>query len=400
MKQPRSRHSLAKLWASTCHKIRLLWQKQTLVFHPHYLAERPAATDEFSHLESLLYEAEQTAKIGGWEYDIAKDQLFWTAGAYRIYETTPPECKPTMDRAFKLYLPGSKRLAQEAFANAIEKGEGCDLELETLTSKGRKIDLRTTCHVTSRDGHPVKLTGTFQDITERKKAEETLRQSKQLLEASQAIAKVGGWELDIDTGHLFWTAETYRLLDTSPEEFNPTVDAGVDLFLPESRREISEALERAMTRGEGYDLELETLTTKGRKLQVRTTCVVTLDQGHPVKLTGIFQDITDRKEKEMILREKERFLSSSARVGKIGGWTLDVEKKFVSWTAETFRIHGWPQTHQPDITRALEYYHPDDRALISRTVRDIMKKGVAGDIDARLIPMNGKTRWVRERVSV
>jgi len=133
---------------------------------------------------------------------------------------------------------------------------------------------------------------------ERTQANEALRRSTQLLEASQSTAKTGGWELDLSTSQLFWTAETYRLHDTSPEEFNPTVDAGVGFYLPESRRIISAALQTAMESGVGYDLVLETLTTKGRLINVRTTCTVTLENGRPVKLTGIFQDITARKQAE------------------------------------------------------------------------------------------------------
>jgi|GEM_PF-1203061 len=137
---------------------------------------------------------------------------------------------------------------------------------------------------------------------ERTQANEALRRGTQLLEASQSTAKLGGWELDLGSKQLFWTAETYRIHDTSPGEFNPTVDAGVGYFLPESRRIISEALQAAMERGEGYDLVLETLTTKGRRIDVRTTCVVTLQEGRPAKLTGIFQDITERTMAESQLR--------------------------------------------------------------------------------------------------
>ena len=133
------------------------------------------------------------------------------------------------------------------------------------------------------------------DITDRKKIVDELRMSTQLLEASQSIAKLGGWELDLTKNTLYWTAETYRIHETSPLEFNPTVDAGVGYFLPESRQMISEALKNAIEKGIGYDLELETLTTKGRKIDVRTTCHVTIVNGKPAKLTGIFQDITVSK---------------------------------------------------------------------------------------------------------
>ncbi|MBV5314397.1 MAG: PAS domain S-box protein, partial [Prolixibacteraceae bacterium] len=137
------------------------------------------------------------------------------------------------------------------------------------------------------------------------KTNEEYRRSNQLLDESQSLAKLGGWELDLSTNQLYWTSETFNIHDTSPEEFNPTVDAGVSYFLPESKKTIIAALELAMTQGTGYDLILETYTTKGRKIDVRTTCQVTMLDGKPVKLTGIFQDITDIKLAEEKLRKSE-----------------------------------------------------------------------------------------------
>jgi len=108
------------------------------------------------------------------------------------------------------------------------------------------------------------------------------------------------------TKQLYWTAETYRIHDTSPEEFNPTVDAGVEYFLPESKQIITEALELAISQGENYDLILETYTTKGRKINVRTTAEVSFIDEKPIKLTGIFQDITEIKKNELeLIKVKE-----------------------------------------------------------------------------------------------
>jgi len=154
--------------------------------------------------------------------------------------------------------------------------------------------------VITRDpaGKPLRVVGTHADISERVQAQEALRRSTQLLDASQSIAQTGGWEMDLATQQLFWTAETYRLHDTTPEEYHPTVDAGIGFYLPESRPILSAALQAAMERGEGYDLVLELRTTKGRRIDVRTTCAVTLHEGRPAKLTGIFQDITERKTAE------------------------------------------------------------------------------------------------------
>ena len=141
------------------------------------------------------------------------------------------------------------------------------------------------------------------DITARKRAEDALNVSNALMEESQAIAKVGGWELVLATEQLFWTAETYRILETNPEEFDPTVDAGVSYFVPESRARIEAALQAAMEQGTGYDLELQSLTTKGRQIDVRTTGSATMENGRVVRLSGIFQDITERKQYERSLKD-------------------------------------------------------------------------------------------------
>ena len=141
------------------------------------------------------------------------------------------------------------------------------------------------------------------DITSRKESQAALQISNALLEESQKVAKVGGWELSLETNVLYWTAETYRIHETSPEEFDPTVDAGVGYFLPDSRERIERALKLAIEQGEPYDLELETYTTKGQRIDVRTTCKPWVVDGKVTRLSGIFQDITQRKQYEYALKE-------------------------------------------------------------------------------------------------
>lgn len=216
-----------------------------------------------------------------------------------------------------------------------------------------------------------------------KQVEEALNQSTQLLEASQSIAKLGGWELDIATNNLFWTAETYRIHDTSPEEFNPTVDAGVGYFLPESRRIISDALEAAIEHGEGYDLVLETYTTKGRRIDVRTTCVVTLIDGKTTKLTGIFQDITERKkaDDELIkaqekVEESEKRLNQSEKISKVGNWEYDLITKNIVWSNQLFEIYERdPKIGPPSDDEVGKYYSEEDHKRLRQYIVNIIESG-------------------------
>jgi diguanylate cyclase (GGDEF)-like protein/PAS domain S-box-containing protein len=127
---------------------------------------------------------------------------------------------------------------------------------------------------------------------------EALRTNARILEASQAIAKVGGVEMHVPTRSLYWTAETYRIHDTTPEEFTPSLDEGFSMYLPGSRERIAQAMRHAIETGEVFDIEVEKYTFKGRKIDLRTTCTAHYENGTLVRLTGIYQDITERKQAE------------------------------------------------------------------------------------------------------
>lgn len=229
----------------------------------------------------------------------------------------------------------------------------------------------------------------YRDITERKYAEATLRQRTQLLQASQSIAQVGGWELDIATNDLFWTAETYRIHDTSPEEFNPTVDAGVDYYLPASRQILSAALEAAIEHGEGYDLVLEVLTTKDRRIDVRTTCEVTIQDGQPVKLTGIFQDITKQKEAEKALQESE------SRFKAIAAHTPDHIVMHDSELRYTMVINPQLGLTEEDILGKTDYdFLPQEEAeTIVEAKKKVMKSGKPMHFETSLISLSGEAEF-------
>ncbi len=232
------------------------------------------------------------------------------------------------------------------------------------------------------------------DITESKIAQLKLKQSNQLLEVSQSIAKLGGWELDIATNNLFWTTETYRIHDTSPEEFNPSVDAGVGYFLPDSRDMISKALKAAIENGQGYDLELETLTTKGRLINIRTTCEVTLLNGKPQKLTGIFQDITKRKQADEKIHSTEKNLKNTFDLSPsiIAKANLDTGY-FIEVNQAVTRILGY-SVGEFISKPFLELIHPDDRQKTTDKKEGQLEGKDVTLFENRYLCKNGSYKWI------
>ena len=139
-----------------------------------------------------------------------------------------------------------------------------------------------------------------QQSTERQllEAERELRRLTEILEASQAAAHVGGWELDVDSETLSWTAETYRIHDISPDDYTPALSTAIAFFAPESIPVLEEVLRDAIERGLARGVELELISATGCRKWVYFTSSVTADAGRALRVTCAIQDITARKDAE------------------------------------------------------------------------------------------------------
>lgn len=171
------------------------------------------------------------------------------------------------------------------------KGEERDVHLEWLVVPGYEKSME-------------KVLVSIVDITDRKRAEEKLKKSKVLLKETGRIAKLGGWELDAKTLEVTWTEETYHLHEI-PLDTKPLLGEAINFFHPDDRPKLEAAIQKALENGDPYDMEIRFTTAKGKDLWIHTTCKPVVVDGKTVKLTGTFQDITDRKQTEMALKETE-----------------------------------------------------------------------------------------------
>jgi diguanylate cyclase (GGDEF)-like protein/PAS domain S-box-containing protein len=239
-----------------------------------------------------------TTGVGIWDWQIKTGELTFNSRwaeiiGYTIEELLPIQFDTWSNSLHPDDLQKAERQLEQHFSGKVDLYE---IEARMMHKSGHYVWVLASGKIVEREkGEPKRMIGTHLDITERKNNEQRMIVNTQLLNESQQVGKLGGWELDLKTNDLFWTDETYRIHDTSPDDFNPTVDAGVGYFLPESKNIISKALGEAISHGKDYDLELETYTTKGRKIDIRTTCHVTLEKEVPIRLTGIFQDISVQK---------------------------------------------------------------------------------------------------------
>jgi PAS domain S-box-containing protein len=139
-------------------------------------------------------------------------------------------------------------------------------------------------------------------LASRQSAEADLRFHEVLFDDMGAIAKVGGWQVDVATGDGIWSAETARIFDIDPAMPVPP-DIAIRYFVDDHRRVVSAAFNEAILSGTPYDLEVEIVSAAGARKWVRTIGRPIVEDGQVVRVVGTLQDITDRKEAEQRILE-------------------------------------------------------------------------------------------------
>jgi len=299
------------------------------------ISEQKRAERALGRSEAMMGQTEAVAHVGSWDWALRSDTITWSDELYRIFGLSLDDGPPPFEEHSKLFPPDDMKRLREAVEAAMTEGTPYEMELTALRSDGE----RRRCHVrgfaeTGPAGKIDHLFGSFQDITEFREAEETLRSTADLLEATGRMALVGGWELDARTREVTWSTQTYRLHEVPLGEM-PSLEEAIDFFDPEDQPRLAAAVERALAEGEPYDLQLRFVTAKGRRLWTRTVCRPVVENGETVRLIGTFQDITAQKTYEEQIeetrRETEWLLHSMSNAFVVFDSVFDQAGKFVSY---------------------------------------------------------------------
>ena len=144
----------------------------------------------------------------------------------------------------------------------------------------------------------------LRDITERLRAEATLRKSEQALTEAQRLAKVGSWDWDPATDTVTWSEELFHIMGRDSAVYAPSYAEHQSLYTPASWLRLKSAVEKALRDGTSYELELEMVHADGRIIWTNARGEVLRDAtGKIIKLRGTLQDIAERKQAEAALQK-------------------------------------------------------------------------------------------------
>ncbi|MGN8226735.1 PAS domain S-box protein [Gracilimonas sp. BCB1] len=193
-----------------------------------------------------------------------------------------------------------ERIQKESHEKAKIGEQVKSFTYRTRKKNGDYIWLETNTEpVLNEQGEVIKLRTGTRDVTERKRLE-------LLLQETNKLAAVGGWEVYLDTGKSLWTKEVYNVHELPLGTDTNLID-GLSYFPGEARNIIEKAFAHTAQTGEGYDLELPFVTAKGNERWVRAIGMADKkSDGSIDKVYGVFQDISERKYMELeLVKAKE-----------------------------------------------------------------------------------------------
>ncbi|MBI5360390.1 MAG: MEDS domain-containing protein [Planctomycetes bacterium] len=238
----------------------------------------------------------------------------------RLYGFEPEEVigkvTPRILKSNVMTTEDYKKFWETLLKKQIVKGE-----LTNKTKDGRLLNIEGSANaIIDGKGVIIGFLAVQRDITERRKAEDTLRKREKLLSKTQEIAQLGSWELDIVNNRLSWSDEVYRIFGLEPQEFVATYEAFIERVHPDDRAAVNAAYSDSLSQGRNA-YEIEHRVIKKSTGEVRTVyekCEHIRDEtGRIIRSVGMVHDITERKKLESQFLHAQKMEAIGRLVGGV-----------------------------------------------------------------------------------
>ena len=343
-----------------------------VVINSRDITERKQAEFRLAQREEVFRLAADAVDGIIFEWDLVKGVVHRSRGVQEVLGIIPEEMESSADAWLERIHPRDFNAAKKAMSAALLNGRGWATTYRIRDAKGRyKSILDRSLIQRNGAGDPVRVIGCCMDVSE-------IKRLTDILEETQRIAKIGGWEYSYATQELTWTDEMYRIFGVRRGEFELTWESMLAQCVPESREQFREACQKAEAGAGHIDLELEINTLNNQRIWVRVIGHLEMLGGHPFRAYGSVQNIQAIKLARIALENSTGWLKLSMTMANMHAWRWDrAQNSFEFANLENPQIH-LPAVF-PDMQAMLARVHPKDQSAVKRAI----DSAFAGEVEVR-----------------
>lgn len=315
-----------------------------------------------------------------WEWNVQTGEVRFNKRWAQFVGYSLEELSPVSIHTWRsLTHPDDLQKSRERLKQSLSGHDGqyeCELRMRHKAGHWVWVLGRGQVMSWTADGEPEWMYGIHLEISDIKRREQALRDSEERLNRVGEVAGIGGWEYDCATGDISWSDQTFRIHGLEPGEL-PSVEEAIEFYAPEAREVISDALQRCINEGVGYDLELPFIQACGQRIWVRAKGNAVIEGGRVSRVTGAFQDITESYSlRAKLAREHELLRVTLESIGDAVittnaqgriEWLNPVAERMTGWSAE--EAHGQP------LPKVFRIVHEESRRTAANPVEICLRRG-------------------------
>tara|TARA_R110002126_G_scaffold28256_6_gene94039 strand:+ start:4360 stop:6411 length:2052 start_codon:yes stop_codon:yes gene_type:complete len=272
------------------------------------------------HLSLLRAEARfdlavRGSNVGLWEWNLQDDSVYWSPRCFEVTGLDPADHTPRVSDFVELQHPDDREAQLKAIRQHLTDRTPYRIEHRIRHRDGHYVWVHSRGQaVWNRAGEPLRMAGSIEDVTDRKKVEEAWLRTKERHELAVRGTGVGVWDWDVRSGVVFWSEQLKRILAPDVPEPELSIEAFAARIHDEDRERVLAALQRHLAHEGEYRAEYRSCRPDGSFIWVHTRGQAVWDEnGEPVRMAGSCHDITERKESEVRMAQQAEELLRTNR---------------------------------------------------------------------------------------
>jgi PAS domain S-box-containing protein len=355
----------------------------------HWISVQRDVTEQRKREEALRRQKSllgQTQRLAGaWEVDLQAEEMSWSDKVYEIHELDP-STELTAEESFRFCAPEARPTVREAFEQCAEAGEPYDLELPIVTAEGNRRWVRTVgAPAETEAGEVTKVAGAFQDITDRKEAEQELRRSREryrsLFRDSNDAVLVHDLKGRIQEANP--RAET--LFGRSSGELEDRSVRG--LYAPEEKETAQEKL-TALQAGESYQAVSRYERSDGSAFWGEVSAS-TAEIGDETVVRTLIRNVTEREESRRRLEHQKAYTDRLIEGIDDLFFVLGEEAQLERWNSRVPEVTGYSE-EEIEAMGTFEFVPEEERERVAAEITEAFTTG-SGQVEVPLLRKDGTT---------